>query len=110
MDPDLSKNPEDWILVEDSIGINLANCFGRVPKRTLTSFDLLYSRGTHKYALEVQPPFFVGWFTKNNFFIVRFIIIQKEPAFFKMVIDFQGMVMKTCGLLVPRGLLVPKLC
>ena len=35
MDPDLSKNPEDWILVEDSIGINLANCFGRVPKLTL---------------------------------------------------------------------------
>jgi len=47
---------------------------------------------THALALEVQPPFFGGeWFTKHHFLWYRSITIQKEPPFFEMVVDFQGL-------------------
>ena len=57
------------------------------------------------------PPFFIGWFPSFTVIFVGFLIIQKEPPFFSMVVDLECMVQRKMGPdpIVLAKLLGPKL-
>ena len=48
------------------------------------------------YPLEVQPPFFIGWFPSFTIFQVRVFIIQKEPSFLKWWQRLPGYIYLAC--------------
>ena len=69
----------------------------RYPQALTTSWPFHPCRSQKKnendgFSLEVQPPFSIAWFPKHRYCSSRglYIIIQKEPPFLKMVVDFQA--------------------
>ena len=62
--------------------------------RSFVSFTQFLGTFFNKHTdMEVLPTtiFYIGWFPSFTIILVGVkIIFQKEPAFFKMVVDFQG--------------------